>query len=273
MFIALEAYTDQGDRLELPLGDASSGLEVRDITGLEPPNASITSTRLALQDGVQIEASRREPRSIGLKLGMIAQADKSVMQIRKTLYGWFMTKASVRLRFIFDGFPTVDIQGLVEDFNAPLFVKDPEATISIFCASPVFFTPDTVVVNGFSTAGQDSMNVTYPGTVETGFTFKLFPDRVISRFSLSRNLSNGEGGVLDFSGATLNPGDILELNTQDGEKGVWRIRDGVRQSILYAVSSNSDWVDLMPGNNAMRLYIEGATIPYTMEYRTKLGGL
>jgi hypothetical protein len=38
-------------------------------------------------------------------------------------------------------------------------------------------------------------------------------------------------------------------------------------------SSVSTWINFFPGTNYIRVYADGAAIPFTIEYTTKLGGL
>lgn len=273
MLTRLEVTSASGNQLDLPLDDYDSGFSVQDITGLDPVPASIVSSSFARQDGEQYQASRREKRNIVLKLGFEPDySTSSVRELRQTLYGLFMPKSELSLRFVSDDMATVDIPGRVETFDAPLFTQEPSASMSIICFDPDFVDLTPRHLTGNSTAALTETLRTYNGTVETGFVFKLFVDRPISQFSLLNRTSDGVQRRIDFT-ASLIAGDVLTISTVTGNKYVTLLRAGVETSLLYGFSPYSDWINLFPGNNYMRLAITGAAMAYSIDYTDKYGGL
>lgn len=275
MLTKVEVRTDQGALLTLPLQDISQGLIVESIEGLDPVKATIVSSSFAQLDGEQYQSARREKRNIVINLALEPDyAVGSVQGLRNLLYHFFMPKARVKLRFFSVGQPTVDIEGRIETFVAPKFAKDPTAAISILCFDPDFFTPDVVLVPGntVSTATETTLN--YNGSVETGFLFKLFPNRDVSEFTIYHRPADDTLRALEFQSPTpMIAGDVLAISTQPGNKYATLTRAGVGTSILYGISPQSNWINLFPGPNKLRVYTEGAPVPYSIEYTTKYGGL
>ncbi len=273
MLTKVEVRTNQGALLVLPLQDISAGYLIKDIQGLDPVRANLVSSSFARLDGEQYQSSRREKRNIVIKLGLEPDyVTKNVRELRSSLYGFFMPKSQVSLRFFTDGAPTVDIVGRVETFDSALFTKDPEVTISLLCFNPDFYTPTPVVINGSTTPGTGMTTIDYVGSVDTGIAFQLNVDRTLSEFSIVHQPSGGLVRTLGFV-APLSAGDVLRISTVSGAKGATLTRSGVQSSILYGISPYADWTTLTPGSNLIRVTAEGAAIPYTIEYTNKYGGL
>ena len=275
MLTKVEVRTDQGALLTLPLQDVSQGLIVESIEGLDPVKATIVSSSFAQLDGEQYQSARREKRNLIINLALEPDYAVGSMQgLRNLLYQFFMTKQRVRLRFFSVGQPTVDIEGRVESFDAPKFMKDPTARISVLCFDPDFFTPDLVILPGGTVSTTIETTHIYPGTVETGIVFKLLVDRNISEFTLYHRPADDSLRALEFQTPTpMIAGDVLEISTQSGNKYARLTRAGIATSILYGVSPQSNWINLFPGPNKLRVYAEGAAVPYSIDYTTKFGGL
>lgn len=273
MITKVEAYSPSGDILTLSLLDSDNGYYIKDIPGLDPVNANLVSSSFAQLDGEQYQSARRVKRNIILKLGFDPDyVDTTVSLLRQALYAWFMPKTNVTLLFYRDDGPTVAIQGWVESFTAPSFTADPDATISIINFDPDFYTPDTLSLHKSSTATTTEQQLQYNGTVETGFVFTFQINRPLSAFSIYARHGDTVPGSLDFIGELMD-GDILKISTVQGNKYAILTRAGVSQSFLYGVSPYSNWLELFPGRNFIRVYAEGAPIPYVIEYTEKFGGL
>lgn len=277
MLIALEARNRAGALLSLPLDDVSDGIIVESIEGLDPVKATLVSSSFAALDGAHYQSSRREPRNIKITLGMEPEFEtESVRDIRNRIYSFFMPKSEVRLSFRqLDG-QVVDISGRVESCDTPLFVKEPQVVISMLCFDPDFVDL-TPVVHDYATSGNTTdeagkLVIDYDGTVETGFLLTLLLNRHIFDFIVYHRPPDGTLRTLYVSHAFDNS-DVFKVNTQVGEKSAIRTRNGVDSSILYALSPQSSWLELQPGVNVIRVYTEGAAIPYNIRYTNKYGGL
>jgi hypothetical protein len=273
MLNTVEARTDNGLMLALPFDDISSGYLVQGIDGLDPVPANIVSTSFARLDGEQYQSARREKRNLILKLGLEPDyTSQTVSQLRNNLYRFFMPRQVSNFRFYSDDFPIVDISGRVETFDCPLFVKEPVATISVLCFDPDFYEPVEIELSGNTTASTVVSTLDYEGTVDTGIVFRLMVNRTIAGFTIEHTPEGQQVRSMVVSGSFID-GDIIEISTVPGNKYATLTRSSVVSSVLYTVSPYSDWTRLQPGNNGIRVYLEGATIPYTITYTNKHGGL
>lgn len=282
MLTKIEVRTSQGALLSLPLDEVTSGFIVEDIEGLDPVNASLVSSSFAQMDGAQYHSSRRETRNIKLKLGLEpdyeTNSSRAIRILRQSLYPFFMPKSQVSLRFYIDTGDGVlddyyvDILGRVETFLSPPFTKEPAVDISLICFDPDFLDPNPVIYEGMSTAGLTEQILDYPGSVESGIILSIRPDRVLNEFTVYHRPPDSTLRILDFSNPLI-AGDVIKINTSVGAKSVVRSRGGFDTSLLYALSPQANWLELQPGNNYIRVYAEGAAVPFSIEYTTKYGGL
>ena len=282
MLTEVEVTNRQGNVLSLPLEDADLGFILENIEGLDPVQATLVSSGFANQDGEQYHSSRREKRNLKMRLGLEPSfTEDTIRTLRNELYKFFMPKTNVSIRFkTFNEFDpniitqnlAVDIEGRIETFEAPLFVKDPAVDISIICFDPDFKDPDLAVFEGVSTEGLDEVTIDYVGTVETGIVFIFRADRDVDAFTIYHRPPDGTLRMIDFT-APLLAGDVLTISTSVGEKRVTRTRGGVDSSLLYAMTPQSNWLELQPGENFLRVYATGLPVPYEIDYVRKYGGL
>ncbi len=273
MLTKVEVRTIQGALLSLTLEDVSTGLIVEDIQGLDPVKATIVSSTFAQQDGAQYHSSHRDMRNITLKLGLEPDyAITSVKDLRNHLYSFFMPKSEIYLRFYDDSGLTVNITGRVETCDAPLFSKEPQVDISILCFDPDFLDLEPIELTGSSTSTTTETLVTYDGTVDTGVEFVLSIDRTLTEFTFYHRPPDGTLRTMDIAGSFV-AGDVVTISTVFGAKKATLTRTGTISSILYAVSPQSNYHELMHGDNYIRIYATGAAIPYAITYTNRYGGL
>ena len=271
--LRVEVRTDSGALLQLPLQDISEGFAIEDITGLDPVKATFVSSSFAQIDGAQFQSSRRAERNLVFKIGLEPDYVASSIDIlRQRLTSFFKTESRVSLRFVMAGGLSVDIVGRVETFDAPRFTQEVIATISVMCFNPDFFNPTPIMVSGVSTPTINASIINYIGSVDTGFVFKFNINRTLNEFTIYQSPADGILRSMPFS-LPLLAGDVLAISTVPGAKSVRLLRGGTLTSVLYGLSPYANWICLFPGDNALRVYAEGAAIPYTIEYTTKYGEL
>jgi hypothetical protein len=278
MLTTIEIIKKDGGVLTLPIYDPTN-FAVMDVQGLDPVKANIVTSNFSQMDGVQYQASRREMRNITFKIRILPTPGGSdVQELRKQLYAYLLPKSDITMRFIQNGTTSVLISGQVESFDAPIFVKEPEATISVLCFDPDFYSETELTLNGLSVSTTSTANTSlaYNGDVDTGFLFTINANASTNSFTISNTDALGSGKVMSFSDTTglLLSGDIIKVSTVPGNKYVTRTRSGVETSILWALSRTSDWIKLYPGTNLIR--VRTATTvnhPYSIKYTNKIGGL
>lgn len=273
MLTLLEARNSAGTLLSLQLDDISDGFVLQHIDGLDPVNAALVSSDYAQQDGAQFHSARRLTRNIVITIGLEPDwSVDTVRDLRNRLYAWFMPKSSVELRFIDDGGLTVTTTGYVETFESALFAKDPFVDISVICFDPDLLELTSETISGDTVSDTTETLVAYEGTVETGIIFTLEVDRTEDSFTIYHRKPSGQIVQMDFAGSLLAD-DVLVINTVTGTKGATLTRSAVNSSVLYGISAQSEWIQLEPGDNYIRVYATGAAIPFTIEYTNRYGGL
>lgn len=278
MLTKVDIITAQGNVLELPLGDLTDGYLVKEIEGLDPVKATLVSSSFANVDGEQYHSARREARNIVAHLELEPSYTTGTGKaLRSNLYKYAMPKTLVTLRFYDDEMPTpVDIQARVESLNCPPFAQVLEATISFMCYDPDFINPTPIVVEGLTTASEAELVINYDGTVETGILFNMTVDNAVTEFAINHRAPDGITRSLVFE-KPLSAGNTLDISTVTGAKGATLTDDANGSNpILYGIDPTSNWINLFPGTNYIKVFIEGYTfapIPYTIEYTTRYGGL
>jgi hypothetical protein len=271
----VDVTNNQNVTLSLPFGDVSNGYLLSNIDGLDPVKATIVTSSFASMDGVQEQSVKREARNLIFHFGYepdFATVPTSVTALRNTLYNFFMPKSLVTMRFYSDDKPELTIIGRVETFANPLFTATPGATIGIMCTNPDF-VPDAIsVFNGSTVGGSTETILTYNGTVDTGFTFRLPLTAASSGFTIYHRSGEDVLSSLQFT-ASLLSGDVLNISTIQGAKSAILTRSGSNSSLLYGVSPFSKWLTLTPGPNYIRVVQGGVSMPYSIQYSERYGAL
>ena len=261
--------------LSLPLGDISNGYLLSNLEGLDPVKATIVTTSFASMDGTQEQAVKREARNLIFHISFkpdYASVDTTAGELRNALYSWFMPKSKITMRFHSTDKPDVTIQGTVETFPSPLFTAQPSASISVMCVLPDFIPDDISVFNGNTVTGTTETILTYNGTVDTGFIFRMPITATSSGFTIYHRSADDTLSSLQFS-ANLLSGDTVTINTTPGQKAATLTRGGSDTSILYGVSPFSKWLTLDPGDNFIRVVQGGVAMPYSIQYSERYGAL
>jgi hypothetical protein len=273
MLTKVEARTRLGALLAFQLDDISSGFIVKEIEGLDPVKATLVSSTFALLDGSQYQSSKRENRNIKVKLGLDPDYTfDTVEDLRNRLYTFFMPKSEVDLRFYNSSNLIVSTWGRVETCESPLFTKEPQVDISIICFDPDFIDQELVELNDTTTEDETEFLIEYSGTVSTGIEFTLYPDRTIGDFTLYHRPPDGTLRALQFSGQ-LFADDVVKISTVPGNKSVILTRNNVDSYLLRGILPQSNWIQLLPGDNYLRAYCEGPSIPFDLSYTPRYGGL
>jgi hypothetical protein len=272
MLTLVTAQNSQSGTLQLPLQDSSDGYSVKDIQGLGPVKATLTSSQLAQMDGGQLHNARREPRNILMKIGLEPDyVSTTVPSLRAALYEFFMPKSRVTLGFSFDDVLTGVTDCVVESADTNMFTADPGFDISLISYDPDFLAPDPVVVNGNTTSGTGTTTIPYPGTSDAGIIFSVTLTAASTAIKLYNTRPDLKTQIIDILGTFL-AGDQIVINTCPKSKGITIIRSGLNISALFYLQLGSEWISLMNGDNKFRAYYTGTSLPYTVQYTARYGG-
>jgi Phage tail protein len=246
---------------------------VKDIKGLDPVKATLVSSSIAQLDGADFQHARREPRNILLTLGLEPDyVMNSVASLRNDLYDYFMTKMPVGLEFYMDEALFAMTGGIVESNENNMFSADPEVNISVICYDPDFYDTDVTTVSGVTVSDTSNQVITYPGTTDTGVIFSVTLPAGTYGIDLVNTRPDNITNLMRITGTFL-ANDILTVNTIPRQKAVTVTRAGLPSSALFFLDKTSSWISLMRGDNLFRAYYSGASLPFTLDYTAKFGGL
>lgn len=272
MLTMVTVQNASGDTLSLPLADSSGGYSVRDIQGLNPVKATLSSSTLAQVDGADPQNARREPRNITMKIGLEPDyAATSVAGLRSNLYGYLIPTSVITLSLWADDILWGTTVATVESFENNMFSSDPEIDISLICYDPAFYAPAETLINASTVSNTDQVTIPYQGSIDAGMIFTLLFDRSVTELRLYNTRPDNKIQLFSVSGSFLS-GDKLVMQSMDRQKKLTLTRAGLTSSVLFFLDTTSDWPTLMRGDNLFRAYATGAAIAYTIEYTAKYGG-
>jgi Siphovirus-type tail component, C-terminal domain len=272
MLTKVSVQSPSGGLLELPMTDITAGYVIRDIQGLDPVKATLTSSSFAQMDGAQLHNARREPRNILMKLGLEANyVSTTVAGLRSNLYRYMMPKTTVVLGFYVDDVLFGTTEAVVESMDNNMFSADPEVDFSFISYDPDFYAPDSTTFSGYTVSDTRTEIIDYDGTSDTGIIFSLQFPGPASEVVLHNSRPDQVTNTIDIDGSFL-AGDILQIITIPGKKAVNTIRGGTTIPSLYYRDQSSSWISLGQGENRFRAYYSGSPIPYTLEFTEKYGG-
>lgn len=253
----LSVKNEYGDVLALT---GNPDYDVLSVSGLNPAPAEISTTAVSGIDGVRYNSARLGARNIVIRLNI----NGDIEDRRIELYKYFRVKHTVRVYYR-NEHVGVYIDGYIETFENDFFTILQQPQISIICPDPYFkatteteidfenvtalFTfPFAIDSNGipFSSLGEITSRYFNAGNVETGgiITFTALADGVKNP-KFYNNTNNTFFGV----DITMQSGDVIEINTQRGEKSVKLTRSGTTTSIVGDRTSGSTWIVFEPGEN------------------------
>lgn len=230
------------------------------IDGIASSSATLNMSNTGLRDGADFNSSRANVRNIVLTVAI----NNPVEANRLRLYQYFKSKQYCKIYFK-NGMRNVFIEGYVETIENDLFAQRQTVQISIVCPRPYFKSlgsmysdisrivrafsfPFSIEAEGieFSYIQKDYIaTVNNKGDVDCGIIAVITAtDRVVNPVIYSLE-TGGSFGVK----VTMEASDQLVINTNDGEKSVKFIHNGIEQNYINYVMTNPEWFTLSAGNN------------------------
>lgn len=280
MITRMEVISAQPGVPDLPLGDFmpnDQAIQIRNIEGLGPVKADITTTGYATGRGEISTGSSMLKRNIVLTFGLTPNwVDQTITSLRHLLYAYFMPEIPVHLRFYLDELPSVYIDGIVESLEPNIFSQDPEIQISILCLKPDFIDVDETVLSGPIVSGTPEATINYIGTISTGFKVQITTplDPYSGDFTI-RNTVRGKNHDFVMLAADVNIHDLIELETTRTQRYLRNVSvsDGSFITLLGKIGPDSEWPELLPGTNVISIITDAVGLNYTLRYFNRFGGL
>lgn len=259
MAYRLIVENEKGDQLELT---NNRSYDVLDVSGTNPPASAINTIAVVGMDGTKFNSSRVEQRNIVITLNIQPPIEAN----RLALYNLFRVKRWVKLYYQ-NSRRNVYIEGYVESFENNPWTQLQQPQISIICPNPYWLASADTVVNfsqsqalfefpfsipaagiEFSTLEQLTIVNVDVGEIETGgiIQFHAKTNQILNPIFYNRTTNTFFG--LDFD---MYAGDIITVNTQQGQKSVTLLRDGTTTNILADRTDGSTWIVFQPGINEL----------------------
>lgn len=248
---------ERGEQLELTHNE---NYDVLEVDGLNPPTAAINTVEIANVDGARFNSSRIETRNIVIRLNIKPPIETN----RIALYKYFRVKKYIKIYYQ-NEHRDVFTEGYIETFENSLFGMLQQPQISIICPNPfwkstsetqvefsnttaLFEFPFLIPSEGIEFSRIERLTTTYinTGEVETGAIIKFYATSNQILNPVFYNRTTGKFFGLNFD---MYEGDVITVNTQQGEKSATLLRDGVITNILSLRQNGSSWITFEPGEN------------------------
>ena len=180
----LIAQNKYGEQLELTHNPA---YDITEIDGIDPPDATINTTKNAGADGSVFNSAYMNNRTITITLVVNAPTETN----RVNLYRYFKSKFPVRL-FYTNASRDVYIDGYVQSMSVGFFDKKQTVQIVVFCPQPHF--------NGVNESVQEFANIEdlfeFPFDIAMSKNLLTYPYYQTSRSDSGLTYKdNGDGSV------------------------------------------------------------------------------
>lgn len=234
--------------------------DVVEVIGTNPPPAAINTINVVGIDGSRFNSSRVQERNIVITLNIKPPIERN----RLELYKYFQVKRYIKIYYKTESRDAY-IEGYVETFENNPFSMLQQPQISIICPEPywksvkntttkfsnvipLFEFPFSISSEGteFSRLEASPTAIIDVGEAETGAIIEFYAgtDQILNpRFY---NQTTNEFFGLNFD---MEVGDMIIVNTQQGQKSVKLLREGVTTNILSDRMIGSSWIRFEPGEN------------------------
>lgn len=268
----------KGESLKLDLFDPwKSGLAVRDISGLGPPEANINSTDLATTDGSIFSSARIGTRNIVFDLIMMGHP--TIEDSRLDTYRYFPLKKNVDIVIETDN-RLLRASGYVESNEPDIFSSQESTQISILCTDPYLYSTVPYVVDFSRVTSlftfpfendsltedklymglinlQTRRDLVYKGDLDTGvvinihFIGSIGASNKINLYNVDtlENISIDVAKVEKLIGRALEPGDDINISTVSKNRYVECVHNGIYTNCISAINKDASWFLISPGSN------------------------
>lgn len=262
------------------LNDGTNYL-VTDISGLNPPSASIYTSKSPNRKGVKYNGSTLNERYITVTIKLLGDVEAS----RNRLYDWVDTERYIKIRYS-NGVKNVYCEGHVQDCEVPLFTNNETMTVAIICEDPYWkelseiATSISNILNEFtipfsieepipfSTIKENNITTVFNGGAETGVLIKVNILEDVSYFHLYDSFDTTRRLEINTE---LKAGWKIEINTDSSPKTIKAYKlDNSVENLLKYTNHNITWFTLKRGRNGFAYDSDNDTnVEVTITYNSK----
>ena len=242
-----------GDQLSFA---QNSPFTISEIQGLNPPDATINMSELALIDGAKFNSAKLNMRTINIAFAIEYAAAKNRIEVYKVL------KSKQYVKIYYNGsYRHVWIEGYIESIDITYFEMKQIVTCNILCPSPYFKDAQDIVDNlinifksfhfPFASTAEPELVMGYysnavgitvenDGDVECGLIIEMYARNPVSNPKLFNYITNDYFGIQ----YNLQRADLVTIDTRKGEKSVTLLRGGVEYNLFNYIMQGSKWLQL-----------------------------
>lgn len=235
--------------------------EVISISGLNPPSASLFTSKSPNRKGSKHNGSTLNERVIVIQIKLLGNVEES----RNALYAWTEPEQYAKIYFS-NGAKSVYCEGYVETCDVDLFSDNEVMNVEILCGDPYLKDMQDMIVEisnvlkqftfafaidsqgiPFSTLKESNVTSVINSGAETGVQFVIRCTEPITSIVLFDADDTTRQFKIEYSFAT--DWQII-INTEGSPKTCKAITpDGMEVNILRYVKGNPTWFNLKKGNN------------------------
>ena len=224
---------------------------ITNIDGLGPVTAVINTTQIGLNPGTRFDSVHVDYRNIVMEFYVISNVADNLDELYSVIQTG--TKATLQIK-------NKLINCYVESIEINRTNNPVKGQISLICPDPAFRS----AAKNISLSASDF--ISYAGNQATGFKLYLTAKTVVKNPYISINANKKtKKSTLNI---TLSAGDILELNSEAGQKSA-----SISSKKVYPYTGNFLWPELVPGDNAITIGTESGTVTAKILYSEKFAAL
>lgn len=242
-----------GDQLTFGM---ESPFTISEISGLDAPEATISTADVALMDGAKYISAKANMRQLNIAFAIEYEAAKN----RLAVYNVLQIKQPVKMIYNSE-YRNVYAEGFIQNVNISHFAMKQIVTCTILCPEPYFKSVQMAVdemrnvIDSFhfpfsSTAEPQlvfgyfatdvGITVENAGDVECGMIIELYASDTITNPKIYDYITQEFIGL----NVTMQAADLITIDTNAGHKTATLLRNGVETNIFNSVIQNSTWLQL-----------------------------
>lgn len=263
----------------LNLSNNTERYVIERIEGLAPVAATISIDEIPGYDGAQYNSARVPTRNIVIYITLRGDIEKN----RVALYKYCKVKEWVTMYYR-NGVRDVLIRGIVEDIVLDYFSSKCGAQLSILCPQPYFKAAKELIVDisrivdefifpfeleeeGKIIGSIDryiTKTVTNEGDKESGLIIELQAE---DNDVVNPKIYNTVTGEMIGVNYSMQKGDRIVIDTNQGAKTVTLVRGGYETNIFNALMAGSTWLPIRLGDNVFTYECESGVEKMTITFR------
>lgn len=241
---------------------------ISEIDGLNPPDATINTSQIAMLDGEKFNSAKVGMRTLDIAFAIERDAERN----RIAVFNVLKVKRPVTVYYVSE-MRDVYIEGYVKSIDIGYFDQKQLCTVTILCPYPYWLAAQNIVNELSQIIGMfhfpfsstvapqlvfgyidpvTSVYIENAGDLETGLIFQLYARAQVVNPKIYDYATQQYIGI-DY---TLQAADLVTINTNAGKKTITLLRDGVTYNIFNALMKNSTWLQLPANGGTYTFMVE-----------------